>query len=510
MKTNFKIIKNTYRDSVSLMQIAAKLNQIQGVKKSSVNMATPANLALLFETGYDITKISAGPNDLLVSVIAENDTVFESVFALVDNLLNSKNKTDVPATTLAIKSIAQAQKNVHAGLALISVSGEYAVAEAYKALNSGMHTMIFSDNISSEDERVLKEHARDLGKIVMGPDCGTAIIDGIPLAFANVINKGVIGLVAASGTGLQSVTTLIDRFGGGISQAIGTGGHDLSAEIGGISMLTGLDMLTKDNATKVITLISKPPAHEVVKIILDKASLTSKKVVVCFLGGDPSILKDYSKDNIYWADTLEAASLLSLKLINIEAKIKTDLTAIKALKTTLKPEQKYIRGLFSGGTFCYEATILLQEKLEHVFSNTAFGKAQTLINVWHSNKHTLLDLGDDIFTRGRPHPMIDLTFRNERILKEAADPTVAVIILDLVIGYGAHSNPASDLAETIYQAKKIAKADGRELHFITYICGTYKDPQNLARQEQLMLDAGVILAESNLQLVNLSLAIIGA
>ena len=187
MKTNFKIIKNTYRDSVSLMQIAAKSNQIQGVKKSSVNMATPANLALLFETGYDITKISAGPNDLLVSVIAENDTVFESVFALVDNLLNSKNKTDVPATTLAIKSIAQAQKNVHAGLALISVSGEYAVAEAHKALNSGMHTMIFSDNISSEDEKVLKEHARDLGKIVMGPDCGTAILDGIPLAFENVI-----------------------------------------------------------------------------------------------------------------------------------------------------------------------------------------------------------------------------------------------------------------------------------------------------------------------------------
>lgn len=505
MAVRFHIIPNTYRDSVSLMQIAAKLKQIDGVLNASMSMATPANLSLLTETGHDLSSVLAGPNDLLIMVDAEG-SVIDAAIAEATNLLSAKSKTDQSEISFPITTIAMGQKEAEASIAVISVPGDYAVAETLKALNLGLNVMLFSDNISGADEKMLKTHATKLGKIVMGPDCGTAILDGIPLAFANVVRSGSIGLVAASGTGLQEVTVLIDRFGGGITQAIGTGGHDLSVEVGGLSMLFGLEALANDPETKVITLISKPPAKDVMEKILQKAREINKPVVINFLGADP---KDISGGNIIGAATLEDAAIASLKCVNQSVNLASfHADEVKAYAAKLQKTQKNIRALYSGGTFCFEATLLMQEKLSPVFSNTKVGKAEGLSDLWHAEGHTLIDLGDDAFTRGRPHPMIDPTLRKERILQEAADPSVGVILLDLVLGYGAHMNPAAEIAPTITKAKELAKADGREIQFVMHICGTENDPQNLAEQEQAMVAAGVILADTNVKAVELAVAIV--
>src|SRR4030095_10708603 len=126
-----------------------------------------------------------------------------------------------------------------ADIALISVPGDYAAAEALKALAQGLNVMLFFDNVAIADERAIKLYARARTLLVMGPDCGTAIVNGVPLGFANVVRRGDIGLVAASGTGLQEVTCRIHNLGGGISQAIGTGGRDLKDAGGGMPVLQG-------------------------------------------------------------------------------------------------------------------------------------------------------------------------------------------------------------------------------------------------------------------------------
>src|SRR5580704_9603583 len=97
--------------------------------------------------------------------------------------------------------------------------------------------MIFSDNVPIAEEASLKHEARERGLMVMGPDCGTAIIGGVPLAFANAVPRGDIGIIGASGTGIQEVSTLIARAGRGVRHAIGTGGRDMHAEVGGLTTL---------------------------------------------------------------------------------------------------------------------------------------------------------------------------------------------------------------------------------------------------------------------------------
>ena len=330
-----------------------------------------------------------------------------------------------------------------ANMALISMPGEYAAAEAVKALHLGLNVMLFSDNVPEADELRLKQLASERDLIVMGPDCGTAIINGVPLAFANVVKRGPIGAVGASGTGLQQVTVLVDRLGLGISQAIGTGGRDLHSKIGGISMSKGLRDLAADPATQVIVLISKPPAAEVAERILSAARKAGKPVVVNFLGADPSKI---SGGNLHGARTLEDAARAAVAIARGEIAarvVRSSRSASRGAADRWARASATSAGCISGGTFCYEAALLLDERLADVYSNTPVRREGELSDLWHSHHHTLIDLGDDVFTRGRPHPMIDYRLRNERIVKEAEDPETAVILLDVVLGYGSNADPAA-------------------------------------------------------------------
>jgi hypothetical protein len=320
------------------------------------------------------------------------------------------------------------------------------------------------------------------------------------------VKRGPIGVVGASGTGLQEVTVLVDRLGGGISQAIGTGGHDLSDEVGGISMLTGLKYLTGDPDTKVIVLISKPPSKEIAETILGKARAAGKPVVVIFLGADAKAL---TGGNIHGARTLEDAARAAVALAEGGLATAAEAITIPPGVPKLARGQQFIRGLFSGGTFCFQATMLLQEKMQ-VHSNTKMGKSLPLNDAWKSEGHTVVDLGDDIFTRGRPHPMIDYRLRTERIVQEAGDPETAVLLLDVVLGFGSNADPAAELAPALTTAREIAEKAGRAFVCVGHICGTDRDPQGLASQARALQAAGMILTDSNAQAVRLARAIITA
>jgi succinyl-CoA synthetase alpha subunit len=388
-----------------------------------------------------------------------------------------------------------------ASLALISTPGEYAAAEALKALRLGLHVMLFSDNVALEDEVRLKREAEQRGLMLMGPDCGTAIIAGVPLGFANAVRRGPIGVIGASGTGLQQVTSLIDRGGLGVSHAFGTGGRDLSAEVDGLTTLRALDELAADPDTRVIVLVSKPPAPAVAKKVLVRAAATGKPVIACFLGADVQAIQSRG---VRAAATLDEAAAMALAAARGTPYV-TPRPSSASHEVKIGRGQRWVRGLYSGGTFCYEATLLLSQALGDVRSNTPVGAARALDDPWRSAKHTLVDLGDDAFTRGRPHPMIDQRLRNERMKREAADPEVAVILFDLVLGYGAHPEPAAELVPAIRAAR--AAAGGREIAFVGFVCGTEGDPQNLSRQSAALLEAGVILAESNAHAARLAASI---
>ena len=502
-----KVIRNFYRDSVSLMQLSARLAALPGIGQASAIMASAANLALLSEAKLLDGATDAGPNDLLIALEGRDRAALDAAARQAEAAF--ADKPAAPRGGVRQQSLRSLEMGLEASpdanLALVSTPGGYAAAEALKALRLGLNVMLFSDNVPGTDEVMLKRFARDRGLMVMGPDCGTAIIGGVPLGFANVVRRGAIGVVAASGTGLQQVTSLVDRLGEGISQAIGTGGHDLSAEVGGITMLQGLEGLAADKMTKVIVLVSKPPAAEVAEKILAAVRRAKKPVVVNFLGADPKSIRGAK---LHPAKTLEDAAHAAVAL----ARRKTPRPAPQ-MKTARLPRlnrgQKYVRGLYSGGTFCYEAALLLGEALSPVYSNTPVGETARLDDVWKSKANTVVDLGDDLFTRGRPHPMIDHRLRNDRILAEAADPETAVILLDIVLGYGSHANPAGEVATAIGKARARAAKAGRRIAFVGFVCGTEGDPQGFAEQEKTLREAGMILLPSNAQAVRLAARIVG-
>jgi FdrA protein len=503
MTSATKVIRNFYRDSVSLMQLSARLAKLPGLRQASAIMASESNLALLREAGLVEGPVEAGPNDLLIALQGDSEAELESAMTEADSAFREKPAASLggprrePPRSLAMGTEALSGAN----LALISTPGEYAAAEAMKALKLGLNVMLFSDNVALADEVALKRHAAARDLIVMGPDCGTAIVNGVPLGFANVVRRGAMGVVGASGTGLQQVSCLIDRLGGGISQAIGTGGHDLHRDVGGITMLQGLRALAADPATRVIVLISKPPAPEVAERVLAAARDAGKPVVVNFLGADPAAI---AGPNLRPAATLEDAAVAAIGLAGGAGQAATLAPADTGSLPALGAGRRYLRGLYSGGTFCYEASLLLGARLRPVYSNTPVGHAEALADVWHSRAHTLVDLGDDLFTRGRPHPMIDHRLRNERILKEAADPETAVILLDVVLGYGSHADPAGEMVPVIRQARAEARKGGGDLAVVGFVCGTEGDPQDLARQEATLRDAGMLLAPSNARAVRLA------
>jgi len=345
----------------------------------------------------------------------------------------------------------------------------------------------------------------------MGPDCGTAAINSKGLCFANKVKAGNISLIAASGTGLQEVMVQIDKNEGGVAQAIGTGGRDLKKEIGGKMMIQSIKALAADPETEVITLISKPPAEEVEAKILKVAAEIDKKFVICFLESD----RDSDDEKIVFANTLKDAALKSVEAAGITVEKKTGIKENKELQAKIKEEkaklnkkQKYLRGLFGGGTLCAEALYILRDKLEEIKSNIAKNEQEKLADINNYQGNVLLDMGEDEFTLGKPHPMIEPSLRNERILEEAKDPEVGVILLDFELGYGSHSDPAGASVKAIKEAKKIAADDNRELIFISYICGTESDYQNYSQQAKKLKEVGSILAENNVEAAEIAAEIL--
>jgi FdrA protein len=505
-----KIVPGLYRDSVSLMQLSAALEKMPGIERASAVMATPANLALLGAAGLLAGKIAPSPNDLLIAVRGKPEARLRAAIAAASTALEQPAMAAAAGgpAALPLRSLQMAlERTPGANLALISVPGEYAAAEAMKALRLGLNVMLFSDNVPLADEAALKRYASDHALLVMGPDCGTAIIDGVPLGFANAVRRGAIGIVGASGTGTQQVSCLLHRQGAGISQAIGTGGHDLQREVGGITMLAGLAALARDRDTRAIVLISKPPAPAVAKTVLAAARRAGKPVVVNFIGA-PQATPAGGK--LYAARTLEDAARAAVALARGRAMPRPASYRAPVVRLgRMSAKQRFVRGLYSGGTFCYEASALLGEALGGIWSNAPVDARQRIADPWKSKGHSLIDLGDDEFTRGRPHPMIDHRLRNERLLEEASDPGVAIIVLDVVLGYGAHPDPAGEMVPAIRRARELARRKGRSLAIVGFVCGTEEDPQGLSRQEAALRDAGVLLAPGSASAARLAAHIAG-
>lgn len=502
-----------YHDSVSLMLVARELSKLEGVKDAAVMMGTEANKSMLTDSGL-LTEEgkAASPNDLIIAIASSSDSVAEVALQKAETLL--KQKASATQTgEFKPKTIRGAlSTNPEANVAVISVAGRYAAEEAWDALFKGLHVLLFSDNVSLEDEIALKNYARDHGLLLMGPGAGTTILNNVALGFANVLPRGPVGIVSAAGTGLQEVSTLLARRGVGISQGLGTGGRDLKREVGGIMMLEALKALQEDEATNVIVLISKPPAEQVVQLILDQVTASVKPTVICFLGGDVDRLAKFA--NVIPARTLYECALLAAKQVQPEIGDVTTLLdtenaklaeQAKSLKAKLNTNQYYLRGLFSGGTLCYEAQVIWKETLDiPVYSNAPLPGGSGLPDSTKSRQHTVVDLGEEEFTVGRPHPMIDNDLRIRRILQEARDPEVAVILLDVVIGYGAHPDPASELGQGVEEAQKLARGEGRELLFIASVTGTEEDPQSLSQTISMLERAGVIVCDSNSEAARLA------
>lgn len=500
------IIKpNTYYDSVTLMSLGSKIKAVEGVKEAVVVMATDMNKEILMNVGLgnDETE-GATQNDLIIAVEArDEETCVEAHRMILDKLTKGSGVAGQEAE-VEYKTIRHAVKdNRAANVAVISVPGRYAAREAKIALNSGLHVMMFSDNVSIEEERALKELAVSKGLLMMGPDCGTAVINHTGLCFANQVRRGNIGVVGASGTGLQEVIVQIDRLGGGITQALGTGGRDLSREIGGLMMLHGIRALAKEPDTEIIVLVSKPPEQSVADKIFELLNTLEKPVVVCFLEGDTA---RECREGVYLCDNLLDAARTAVQLAGVaqdagreEARAARLQEEIARARELLQPGQRSVRGLFCGGTLCAEALFVLRGRLGKIRSNVSHRDGEKIDGKEACRGSVLLDLGDDEFTNGRPHPMIEPSLRNGKIAEQGDDPEVGVILLDFELGYGSHGDPAGETVPAIREARARARAQGRELAVVGYICGTAADKQDLSGQRAALLAEGVILAESNVE-----------
>ncbi len=467
-----EIRPGTYFDSVILMHLQRGLAALPGVDDAGVVMATPANLELLAD--FDLLSPesqAANPDDMLIVVRAQTEQAAADALAQVDELLK-KRRSNVSSQYRPRSLAAAAGQLPESAITLISVPGRYAAAVAHQALDLGQHVFLYSDNVSLDDEIALKTKAAEKSLLVMGPDCGTAIVNGVGLGFANRVRRGPIGVVAASGTGLQAVTAGIHNLGGGVSQAFGTGGRDLKTEINAATALQALDVLARDPETKVVVLVSKPPAAAVATRLLAAAQACGKPVVVQFIGYPPP---GRQIGSLHFAASLHEAAETAVAL-----------AANPVTEKPAPPLRGFLRGLFSGGTLAYEAMLGLQATLTPLHSNTPIQPEQELADVYNSTGHTIIDLGEDDFTQGRLHPMLDNDLRLRRLKQELDDPEAGLILLDVVLGEGAHPDPASELAPAIAAGGKAR----RDIEFVALVVGTDEDPQGLDAQIEQLQTAG--------------------
>jgi FdrA protein len=495
-----RVFPGRYVDSVVLMRLARDLAARPEIADAAAVMATDANKALLAQGGFDGNgAVPAGPDDLLVAVKSANPVRATAALDEVDALLASPRAGDGVTTVHTLEEALERQP--HTNLVAITLPGEYAAAEARKALERDVHVFIFSSNVPLADEIELKTLAAERGLLCMGPDCGTAIVGGVGLGFANAVRRGKVGVVGAAGTGLQAVTSLLHRLGAGISNAIGTGSRDVTDAVGGLTMLAGLQALVDDPLTEAIVMVAKPPDPETAARLHSAAHAAPKPVVCCFLG-EPGGGRM----------TLDAAALAAAAAVGVNPSPFADALApelVAELRARHAPGQRWIRGLFAGGTLAYEAQLLLRDARLDVASNSPLTGGRTLSDAHRSEGHTIVDLGSEEFTRGRPHPMIDARERRLRLAVEADDPETAVILLDVVLGYGAAVDPAGDLAEAIAAGRDRAARSARQLAVVASVCGTENDPQGLTAQEQVLREAGVVVLPTSAAAARTAAALVG-
>jgi FdrA protein len=504
------VLGSTYRDSVWLMHLSHTLEGLPGVQRVAVMMGTPHNKALLQQAGLLTAEGEAGSaNDLLVCVQAATPTAAAEALRQAAARMTPQQGTGATARAAAPRTLETALRRLpHANLACISVPGAYAVHETRKALQHGLHVFLFSAHVDLAEEASLKNLAAQQGLLVMGPDCGTAVLNGVPLGFANQLPRGPVGLIAASGTGLQQVICLLAGQGIGVSQAIGVGGRDVHERIGGHSMRAALQALAQDADTQVLVLIAKPPAASVAAQLAREAAQTGKPCVLAFVG--ETVLAAVS-GGVYPAATLEEAALLAGALtrgtllpMEPVALPASHAAAAQAARMALQPGQRLVHALYCGGTLAHEALGLLRYALGSVVSNL-----DDTLEAPHAATHVVLDLGAEEFTQGQPHPMIDSSARRPYLLEAAGNPEVAVVLADVMLGWGAHTDPAGALAAAWQEAQVVAGTAGRTLVGIAHVCGAPDDPQGFEQQRQILRECGLLLADSNAQAVRLATAVLG-
>lgn len=522
MPIRARVKRNSYFDSITLMKIARSLTEMEGVEDAAAIMATEPNLQLLAEAGLTPEPeaqegaAGAGPEDVLLVVSARDEASALAALEAAERQLSQRplptgggeEAGTGPKLPRSLEQAVQQQSQPEAGsagmhgIAVVSVPGPYAALESEMALRSGLHVFLFSDNVPLADEIALKRLASERGLLLMGPDCGTAMLNGVGLGFVNVVPPGPIGIVGASGTGIQQVMSLIAQGNGGVSQVIGCGGRDLSEAVGAVTTLQGLRMLQEDEQTRVIVLISKPPAPVVAERVLEVASASTKPIIVSFVGADvPTLQQRYGSRLTITANLTEAAqAALALSQHGGAAHSGDDKVSPVDTRQVVPPTHAagYLSGLFSGGTLCDEAMHIWADALGPVYSNIPLKPEWRLSEEQAGQKgHTAIDFGADEYTRGRPHPMIDPSLRLKHFQEEAHNPRVRVILLDMVLGYCSHPDPAAVHVAAIREARAAAEQEVRPFTCVISLCGTEGDPQRLSAQAAQFREAGAEVYTSN-------------
>jgi succinyl-CoA synthetase alpha subunit len=496
MSVYVKIEKGRYIDSLETLYASSVLMDQKGIVNGFVGVATDPFKDTVITSGLSSPELDAATgNDFVIIAEAEDKGVFEAAVEAVYAGFEVDSSAQVEESFVSTK--AAVQKHPEINLCSVSVPGEYAFAEVKKALNAGLHCVVFSNNVPLDQERQMKELAREKGLLCMGPDCGVANINGAALVLSSINNRGPFGIVGASGTGIQHVAAILHEAGTGVSQTIGTGGNDCKDAVGGIMMLMGIDAMEADPETKYIALISRKPGDTVLPKILERVKTCKKPVVALLMGCDR---EEVEASGAVYANSLDDCAIQCLKLIGIDYPLATEEELSAIAEEEVKkyaPEQKYLRGLYTGGTYMDEAANAMIPRIGTIYSNCPIDPAWKLADSYVSKENSCVDYGEEEFTLGRPHPAIDPSIRKPAILREAMDPEVAVILLDFILTPPGHMDPTGYVIEDIKMAQQMAEMEGRHITFIASVLGTTADLQDKHKQERQLKVAGVIVCQTN-------------
>lgn len=496
MSVFVEIEKGKYIDSLETLYASSVLMDQEGITAGFVGVGTAPFKDTVISSGLNSPDLdSATGNDLVIIADCSNKAAFDTAVAAV--LASFEVEASVQAEESFVSTKAAVQKHPEINLCSVSVPGEYAYGEVKKALNAGLHCVVFSNNVPLEQEREMKLLAREKGLLCMGPDCGVANINGAALVLSSINNRGPFGIVGASGTGIQHVAAILHEAGSGVSQTIGTGGNDCKDAVGGIMMLMGIDAMEADPETRYLALISRKPGDTVLPKLLERIKTCKKPVVALFMGCDRAQVE---ASGAIYASSLDDCAIQCLKLIGTHYPLATEDELVTLAAEEVKkyaPEQKYLRGLYTGGTYMDEAANAMIPRIGTIWSNCPIQPEWKLEDSYVSRENACVDYGEEEFTLGRPHPAIDPSIRKPAILREAMDPEVAVILLDFILTPPGHMDPTGFVIDDIKMAQQMAESEGRHITFIASVLGTTADFQDKNKQERQLRDAGVIVCQTN-------------